>query len=397
MTERILILGAGVYQVPLITAASRRGLETVVASRPGPYPGCALADTFLPLDIAEAEACLDAARQYGITAVATTGADAGLPTLGRIVDALDLPGPGLAATELSTDKVRMKQAFQRTGVPSASFGVFTAVAPARDYAAELGYPVMVKPPDSSGSRGVIRVDDPTGLVAAWREAATHSRSGAIIVERFLAGHEYGAQAVVHGDRVAAIFSHDDTVAGTRLSTPVGHAMPIDLSPRLIARTEEVVAGAVAALGLRDCVANVDLMLVDDEPHVIEIGARAGATGIPEMINLFTGWNLYDHVLDLALGSAGPVPAAAGAANAVTLLRTDRTGTVLSLTVPPAVRNHPDLVALQWDVAPGDQVRAFRVGPDRLGLLQARGRTMRAARDAAEALRAQIRIMVKESS
>ncbi len=395
MAERILILGAGVYQVPLIAAARQRGLKTVVASRPGPYPGLELAHRFLPVDIADQEEILMAARQLGVVAVATAGADAGLPALGRVVDELGLPGPGSEAARRSASKAAMKTAFREAGVPTARFGVFADEGQARQFVAQLGFPLMIKPTDSSGSRGVLRVDDETAFGPAWREAAAHSRCGELILEQHLTGLEYGAQAVVRGEVVEAVFIHADTVTEGSPSTPVGHAMPADLPTGQAGRTEDVVRAAVAALGLRDCVANVDLMLAEGGPQVIEIGGRMGATGIPEMISLYTGWNIYDHVLDLALGQAGPLPAAVGRPNAVTLLRSDVTGTVAALEVPAWVSGHERLVKLSWDVQPGDQVRAFRVGPDRVGQLQASGSTALKAVRLAEEMRAAIRIVVQE--
>ncbi len=397
MADRILILGAGVYQVPLIIAARRRGLATLVASFPGAYPGIALADTFVPVDISDQEGILAVARDNGIVAVATAGADAGLPALGRLVDELGLSGPDEAAACRSTNKAKMKDSFQAGGVPSARFGSFKEQSSAREFAEDLGYPVMVKPADSSGSRGVIRVESSGTFAKAWAEARSHCRGDLVIVEQFLVGREYGAQAIVHGSHVVATFIHDDTLTTGFLSTPVGHSMPSSLTAAEIRKTELVVAKAVTVMGLSDCVANVDLMLTEDGPQVIEIGGRMGATGIAEMINLYTGWDIYDHVLDLALGQVRPLPKSKNRPNAVTLLRSDCSGTVLSLDVPREIRNNSNLVDLQWDVAPGDVCRTFKVGPDRLGQLQVTGKTAVEASQLAEKLRSGIKIKVQESS
>ena len=102
---RILILGAGVYQAPLIRRAREMGHETVVLSTPGPWPGVALADTFLPVDITDPEAVVAAAREQEIGGVVTAGTDHGLPALGTVVDVLGLPGPGARAAADSRDKI----------------------------------------------------------------------------------------------------------------------------------------------------------------------------------------------------------------------------------------------------------------------------------------------------
>jgi biotin carboxylase len=368
MKRKILIMGAGVYQVPLIRKARDMGLETIVVSPRGTYPGIPLADVFLDLDTTDADGILAAVRDLGISGVATTGTDVCVPSMGRIVDALGLPGTGHAAACRSMDKVLMKRAFRERQVPTASFDMFTDLAAARAFADRSGYPVMVKATDSSGSRGITKVDRPEAMEAAWDRARAISRSKQVIVEEFLSGLEFGAQAFVHGDRVAAVFPHGDTVTPAPYFTPIGHSMPTRLTGDQQSQVAVVIEQAVRAVGLRDCVSNVDLMLVDGQPKIIEIGARMGATCLPESISIYSGMDAYEHVIRLALGEHPPVSTTARQANASLLLRSERTGILAALEVPEEVREHPGLVDLQWDVSIGDPVRAFEVGPDRIGHL-----------------------------
>lgn len=390
--RRILILGAGVYQAPLIRKAREMGLETVVLSTPGPHPGIDLADVFLPVDITDVEAVLRSAADENVKAVATAGTDHGLPALGALVSSRGFPGPDWESAWDGRLKSSMKEAFERAGVPHARGGVFLNVGEARVGAEALGFPVVVKPSDSSGSRGVTVVMGPEDLPAAW-EAAMAVGEVPFIVEEYLEGVEFGAQAVVHGDEVVDVIIHDDVVTTQGPPTPIGHAMPDGLSDSDRSQVGEVVARAVATLGLRDCFVNVDLMMTDEGPKVLEATGRIGATGIPEMIGHHHGWDVYGHLIALALGGRPEVPAPAGRPNAVLLIRSAATGTVKSLEVPADIANHPDLLDLRWDVGPGDPVRAFRVGPDRIGHLHVRGADARAAERTAAALHDGLRIEV----
>jgi biotin carboxylase len=207
---RLLILGGGVYQVPLIRRARELDLETIVVTPAGPYPGIGLGDHHWNLNTTDDEAVLDAARSYGIDAVATTGTDVCLPTLGRIVDELGLPGPSGSSARISADKTLMKRAFKEHGVPTADFEIVGSLADARRASRRLGFPLIVKASDSSGSRGVTRVDSASTLEAAWSRAWAVSRNRLIVVERCLEGVEFGAQAFVTGDEVVAVFAHNDT-------------------------------------------------------------------------------------------------------------------------------------------------------------------------------------------
>jgi len=392
---KILIMGAGIYQVPLIQKARDMGLEVIVVSPEGPYPGIQLADTFINLDTRDADGILDTVRGIGISGVVTTGTDVCVPSIGRIVDALGLPGTGYEAACRSMDKVLMKRAFMEFNVPTAQFSTFTDYASARSFADRSGYPVMVKASDSSGSRGITKVEEPDAMEAAWSRAYQASHSKQIIVEQFLSGHEFGAQAIVHGEDVVAVFPHGDTVTSAPYFTPIGHSMPTRLTAEQQNQVAEVIDQAVHAVGLRDCISNVDLMLVDGKPYVIEIGARMGATCLPENISIYSGMDAYEHVIGLALGEKSDVRISTRQANASLLLRAERTGRICAQEVPDGARLHPDLVEIQLDFDIGDHVQAFQVGPDRIGHIIVKGNTAEHAELLVQGLSSMIRFHIHE--
>ncbi len=396
MKTNILILGAGVYQVPLIAKAKELGLRTVVATRAGNYPGIPFADDFVDADTTDIEAILRVAREHAVAGVVTTGTDVCLPALGRVVDELGLPGTGYAAACRSMNKVLMKRAFAEHGVPTARFREFKEAADAKRFADQLGYPIMVKATDSSGSRGITKVDTPVQFMAAWERAYAVSHNAQILVEEFLSGVEFGAQAFIHGDRVVAVFPHGDTVTPAPYFTPIGHSMPTQLTVKQQQETAAVIELAVRALGMRDCISNVDLMLVDGSPKVIEIGARMGATCLPENIAIYSGMDVYGHLIRLALGEHPPVSIIARQANASLLLTSRKTGVIQALNVPPEVVSHPALVDLHWDVGVGDSVKAFQVGPDRIGHLIVKSGTAEAGEHLVQELAGAIEIDVLEA-
>jgi formate-dependent phosphoribosylglycinamide formyltransferase (GAR transformylase) len=126
------------------------------------------------------------------------------------------------------DKALMKNVFMEHGVPTANFKIFTDYRAAQLFADQHGYPVIVKASDSSGSRGITKVCKRNEFQFAWDRAFEASRSKEIIVEEFLEGIEFGAQAFVHGDRVIAVFPHRDTVTPAPFLTPIGHSIPMAL-------------------------------------------------------------------------------------------------------------------------------------------------------------------------
>lgn len=395
--RRILVLGGGVYQAPLVRRARKMGLETIVVSPSGPYPGIALAHQHWDMDTTDAERVVASARTAKIAGVVTTGTDVCLPVLGRLVDELKLCGPSETATRLSTDKTLMKKAFSDSGIPTARFKIATSFADALRAANEIGYPVMIKASDSSGSRGVTRVASTAGCKRAWESAYAVSRNKNILVEEYLEGEEFGAQAFVTGGRITGIFAHTDTVTPAPFQTPVGHAMPMFLSPQMKNELDEIVFRAISALGIRNAVCNLDLVHTKNQVKVIEVGPRMGATCLPELVAVSAGFDVYEYLIRLALGEAPDIAAVSTVAAAALLLRSSVSGIVREVHMPERVAAHPALIEARLDVVAGDRVRKFQVGPDRVGHLVVRAENARSAQKLCEEMAKQIILRVESSA
>ncbi len=389
-----MILGGGTYQVPLIKKAKEMGLYTIVVSIPGNYPGIALADKFLPINTTDVEGVLRGALAEQIDGIVTTGTDVCVPAMGKVVDEMHLPGTGYEAACRSMDKVLMKECFRKNGVRTAEFENFVELEKALSFATTIGFPVMVKAPDSSGSRGITKVNEENEFKNAFERAKQVSRSGRIIIERYLSGIEFGAQALVKGSDVVAVFPHGDTVTPPPYCSPIGHSIPAQLSEEQLQNTKELVGMAVHALGIRDCVANVDLILVDGIPYIIEIGARMGATCLPENVSIYAGQDIYEYLIRTALGESPQFITSAFQANACLLLRSQHDGIIIRQEIPDEVKNHPAVKEIHFDYAPGDSVRRFVVGPDRIGHIIVTGKTAENAEQICQKLASKIIIEVR---
>ena len=394
--KTVMILGAGIYQVPLIKQAKKMGLRVIVVSYKGNYPGIQLADIFLDINTTDCEAVLLAAQKYNIDAILTTGTDVCVPTLGYVADKLNLTGPSYDAACKSMNKVLMKQAFKEHGVKTAQHGVFNQREDGFKFAEKIGFPVMVKAPDSSGSRGISKVQSAEEFDQAWDLAAKISRVGSVIVEQYLEGIEFGAQAFICGDKVMEVLPHGDTVTPPPYCSPIGHSIPADLSEDILQKTRCLIDSAAKALDLKNCVANVDLMLVGDEPYILEIGGRMGATCLPENISIYSGQNVYEYLIRSALGESVSFEVRAKQPNACLLLRSGKSGIIEDIIIPDSVKNHPDLVEIQLDYCIGDSVNKYRIGPDRIGHIIVKGNSAKQAEDLAEKLNSEIVIKVKDA-
>ena len=177
--DKIMILGASVYQVPLIRTAKRMGLYTIVASIPGNYPGFSDADKVCYINTTDKEAILKVCREEGVSGICTSGTDVAVATIGYVNEQLGLAGVSEAAANNACDKYAMKEAFRKGGVSASEFIRVMSLEEAYEAAEEIGYPVVVKCVDSSGSRGINVVKTPSDLIIVGARPAMGKTSFAL--------------------------------------------------------------------------------------------------------------------------------------------------------------------------------------------------------------------------
>lgn len=377
--KKILILGAGVYQAPLIRAAKKLGIYTIVSSIPGNYPGFELADKIYYENTTDHERILEIARREQIDGIVTAGTDVAVITIGEVCDALGLKGLSADAARIATDKLLMKEAYEAHGVRSARFRKIPFDA--EDYAAvisELELPVMFKSVDSSGSRGIIKVDSPEGYEEARRSVLENTRADYFIVEEYIEGEEFGAQAFIQDGKLEFILPHGDYVFKGDTGVPIGHFAPYALSPEALADAKHQLTAAAEAMKLDNCAINADFIMKDGRTYVLELGGRSGATCLAELTAICYGFDYYEKIIRVAMGDKVDFTPAEEECvpNASMLLRAERDGVITAQENNN--EDDPDIVEVQFDYKPGDRVHAFRVGPHRIGHVITKGSTLEAA-------------------
>lgn len=404
MDKSILILGAGIYQVPLIRRAQARGYRAVVASIPGNYPGFVVADEVFYTDTTDKEAILRIAGQERVSAVTTTGTDVAVASIGYVCDRLGLPGIGEAAARLLTDKALMKEAFVKGGVTTSAFRRVTSLDEARAAAEELGLPVMLKIVDKSGSRGITKISDMQQLDAAWAYASAATGADHMVVERFVRGQEIGIDAFVQNGKLLLMLPHDKFVYQSgHTGIPIGHYCPMDCPEtvwnNMLSETEKI----IAATGMDNCAVNIDAFLLPDGGvNIIEAAGRCGATGIPEVISGYTGRSYYDCILDNALGiPVAPFDLTGGRPTASMLLYSGQGGILKEIRYRFAGREYcnadadvPGRGRVELSFGPGDDIDAFRNGTDRIGMAVFSADTVEAVKAAAADFRESLRVTVE---
>lgn len=374
-----MILGAGIYQVPLIKAAKKLGCYTIVASIPGNYPGFEFADKVYYEDTTNYEKILTIAQSEKIDGIVTAGTDVAVLTIGKVCDTLGLKGLSFESAKIASNKMLMKKAFEEYGVRTARFREvpfdFEII---KKEVENLSFPLMFKAVDSSGSRGIIRVNSYDEFPEAMEYTRNATKLDYFIIEEFVEGEEFGAQAFVLDGEIQFILPHGDYVFKGDTGVPVGHYAPYAVSEEVLQDTGKQLRNAIHAMKLNNCAINADFILSNGEVYVLEIGGRSGATCLAELTSIYFNFDYYEKMLKVALGEDVQFDSDGHTANASMLLTSARSGKIVKQQFEH--NDNPDIVEIQFDYNVGDHVNAFRVGPDRIGHVITKGATLEQAVD-----------------
>ncbi len=368
--KKLMILGAGIYQVPIIKKAKELGLFTIVVSYRGNYPGFELADTCYYIDTTDEDKVLEVARQENIDGICTSGSDVALISLGRVCSELNLCGLSYSAAQYSTNKSKMKDAFIAHNVRTAKHYTVSSREELQERFEQLQKPVILKVVDSSGSRGIIRVDSADGIDTAYEKIMRITKLDYFIIEEFLEGEEFGAQAFVFNGEIKFVMAHGDMMFHGDAGVPIGHYVPHELDQDVLRDLIRQLENSVNALGFDNCAVNADFMLCNQKVYVLEIGGRAGATCLPEMTSIYYGIDYYRMLVESALGTEPRIVFNERNACAGELIISHASGNITGMDNS----NQQDdfIVDLSFDCQLGDPVSKFAVGPDRIGQIVVTG-------------------------
>ena len=278
------MLPSATYRAPdFLDAAAKLGAEVVVASEHRQAMSREMGDRALTIPLRQPEMAADAiaalSERSPLDAIVAVD-DGGTRAAAVASQRLGLRGNPPAAVAAARDKAAMREALSRAGVPQPDFRVVESGADVAELAAHVGFPCVVKPLTLSGSRGVIRADDPEAAVAAAERVrailgdAGEDASAALLVERFMPGAEVALEGLMRGGRLEmlALFDKPDPLDGPYFEETI-YVTPSRLDRDSAERVEDAAARAAAALGLREGPVHAELRRRGQEVGRAVGGAR----------------------------------------------------------------------------------------------------------------------------
>lgn len=301
-----MLQGASRGNLGLIKTAKEDGVYVVMTGLGGDFPCNPYADKFCRADISDPDAVLKVAVEEKVDGAVICCSDTGLRAVGRCNDMLGLTGLSEKSAMISSNKYLMKERLVTAGVRTARFAIVRREEDLIKAVQDLALPVIIKAVDLQGSRGISIVQEEKDLLPSFMDTMAVSKQGYCIVEEYLEGKEFGAQAFVFNHEPLFVLPHGDETIRCRTEVPIGHYMPYDMEPALLEDTQVQVKNAIAALGLNNCAVNVDLIEKGGKAYIIELTGRVGANCLPELTGNYFGINYYEMILRTALGES-PLP------------------------------------------------------------------------------------------
>jgi len=310
LSRALLMIGGGTQAVPGIRMAKDMGLFVAVSDRNPDAPGFAYADAQLIADTYNVEQTTAVAVKFhneqrpldGVMCMATD-----VPhTVAGVAEALGLPTIGSQTANLAINKLAMKQKFQRDGVAIPWFDEVESVAHLKSMVAERGLPLVIKPIDSRGSRGVLRLTAGVDLAWAYYISKEQSPTGRVMAESYLSGPQVSTESVVvDGVAYTPGFSDRnyellDTYAPYMIEN--GGDLPSFLDAEAQASICTVVQDAAESLGVHNGIVKGDMVFSDGKAYVIELAARlSGGFFCTHEVPLNTGVSTVEAAIKLAMG------------------------------------------------------------------------------------------------
>lgn len=299
--KKVAIIGGSYLQLPAVQKAKELGYEVHCFSWADGAVCADVADCFYPISIVEKETILAKCREIGIDGIITIASDVAVLTVNYVAWQLGLVGNPDEYSMTVTNKYEMRRCFAENDIPSPLFCI------ADNYDAYnitgFRFPLIVKPTDRSGSRGVEKVLDPVHLERAIHRAKAESFSHAAIIEEYVTGREVSVESISYEGKHHVLQITDKVTTGAPYFVELEHHQPSSLNAEIQNRITGIVIKALDALHIRYGASHSELKITDDgDIRVIEIGARMGGDFIgSNLVQLSTGYDFLAATIKVAMG------------------------------------------------------------------------------------------------
>lgn len=306
--KKLLLLGGSAQQIVAIETAKKLGYHTVLCDYLSDNPGQYHADKFYLVSTTDKEAVLEVAKKENIDGILAYASDPAAPTAAYVAEKMGLPGNPYDSVEILCNKDRFRKFLAENGFCTPKAKGYSDIRSALDDIKNSFFkmPVIVKPVDSSGSKGVGKIENIGGTSEKLEYAMSLSRAKRIIVEEFVEKYGYqiaGDGLSLDGELVFRCFGNDHfDPKCTNPFVPVSASFPYNMPSEIQNKIHNEIQRLLSLLKMKTCTYNFDMRIDRDlNVYLMEVAPRDGGNYIPDVIKYATGVDLVECSVKAALG------------------------------------------------------------------------------------------------
>lgn len=308
MVKKLLLLGGSYQQLVAIEYAKEAGYYTILCDYLSDNPGQYLADKFYQESTTDKETILQIATEEKIDGIIAYASEPAIPTAAYVAERLGLPTNPYSSVCLLTEKHLFRKFLRENQFSVPDFWECRCLdEDAVRRIRNMRFPIMVKPTDSSGSKGITKVENTAGIEAAVRYAKEFSRNGILEVEEYIEKdhpHTIGGDIfVINGQVVFWGFMNCLRDESSNPLVPVGKSFPSEIKEKRLELLKKETQRLVDTLHLRAGGFNIEAIITkDDKVYFIEFAARSGGNMIPDMLSMISGKNMIAAAVESSMGN-----------------------------------------------------------------------------------------------
>lgn len=304
--KKVLMLGGSYFQVPAIRKAVEMGYYVITCDYLPTNPGHKYAHEYHNVSTTDKGAVLELAQKLKVDGVVCYASDPAAPTAAYVCEKMGLPTSPYASVEILSNKDKFRAFLTENGFAVPKARGYQNIGDAIKDADLFKYPVMVKPVDSSGSKGVSKVADPNGLKVAIENALGYSRAKRFIIEEYV--DKYGYQIAgdgfsVDGKLAFRCFANEHFDSrGINPYVPIGESWPYIMPKYVHDKVHAEIQRLLSLLGMKTQAFNFDIRIdADTNVYLMEVGPRNGGNLIPQVTKYATGVDMVEYTIKAAMG------------------------------------------------------------------------------------------------
>jgi len=304
--KKVLMLGGSLYQTYAIKEAVKMGYYVITCDYLPSNPGHQFAHEYHNVSTTDKEAVLELAKRLSIDGVVAYASDPAAPTAAYVSEKLGLPTSPYKSVEILSKKHLFRKYLADHGFNVPYAKSYTSYEEAEKDVDSFKLPIMVKPVDSSGSKGINKLTDKTKLKSYFEDALSYSRDKIVILEEFIEkqGPQISGDAFsVNGKLVFHCLGNEFYSTNVDKDfAPLGECWPSIMPQSVIDQLTEDLQRLISSLKMESTAYNVEAIYgKDGKIYILELGARSGGSLIPQITALATGVDMVPYVIKAAMG------------------------------------------------------------------------------------------------